>query len=169
MASVSVVGTGSVVASAVGNQKQDGDWMNVIKGGLRGSLTTISGEEDRSCHNCTVCGSMDFADFEEYRGNGGLTKCLESLHNLNPEFDIYKKGKLQMDFFDGFGLPGHIPVHAGLVITYPINDGKYVALHVDLAAGEGDVDIGGKEQNNKIVQKVQLTNGAQNTWTYRLV
>ena len=167
----SVGSTGYVAKKAVGDQKQDGDWTNVIKGALempsKWSMARLS-EEDRLCRNCMPCDSFDFADFEEYRHGGGLTNCLKYLNSSNPEFDIYKKGKLQMDFFDGFGLPGHIPVHAGLVITYPINDGKYVALHVDLATGEGDVNMKGTAET-KIEQKLQIIDGSQSQWTHRLV
>ena len=145
----SVVGSAGIGSIAVRNQAQDGDWMNVIKGAFGSS----SRKEDRLCTNYVPCDLMDFADFEEYRNGGGLINFLKNLNSSNPEFDIYKKGKLQMDFFDGFGLPGHMSVHAGLVITYPINDGKYVALHVDLAAGEGDVDILGKDRTTKLYRK----------------
>ena len=158
------IGTSYVAKKAVGNQAQDGDWMNVIKGAFGSS----SRKEDRLCTNCVPCKSMNFADFKEYRNGGSLNDCLEYLKSLYPEFDIYKTGKIEMDFFDGFGLPGHKTVHTGLVITYPINDGIYVALHVDLATGEGDVDMKGTAET-KIEQKLQIIDGAQSQWTHRLV
>eukprot|EP00092_Neocalanus_flemingeri_P011099 GFUD01011948.1.p1 GENE.GFUD01011948.1~~GFUD01011948.1.p1 ORF type:complete len:265 (-),score=59.94 GFUD01011948.1:1123-1917(-) len=136
-AGASVVGLGvTAVANdtlnqVTGQNRQCGDKMKVLFNSI-GKLLGIGGTGDLIC---TTEMLALFSKQDDYKERS--RRFIGNIHEKNPECGIKKEEwntTIQMDVFQAFGAPGHLGVHAGLMIAYPGLGDWFITLSVDLAA-----------------------------------
>eukprot|EP00092_Neocalanus_flemingeri_P099040 GFUD01126326.1.p1 GENE.GFUD01126326.1~~GFUD01126326.1.p1 ORF type:complete len:260 (+),score=60.78 GFUD01126326.1:59-838(+) len=185
-AGVSVVGAiaNDALNTATGPNRQCGDKLRVFFNSSSDSSNMSSGiggaDADFICTNKMMELFSKHDDYREERSRNFIRNI--DLKNL--ELGIKKrewKTIIQMDVFQAFGAPGHLGVHAGLMIAYPGLGESFIMLSVDLTAipseniFNGDIpeNVAGSDISLAGIKKCAIAHSLtvedgidQSTWEY---
>ena len=91
---------------------------------------------------------------------------LLTLHGTTPDWNEI----ITFYVYDAFGVPGHSPVHASLMLIYTnVNEKKetFYQIKLDLQAGEGDL-VKTDHSPTFLLVSLAIAKGVNHPWKYRM-